>query len=166
MIKTYSQDGDGNRTPYTDASKKMAKQRAENILRKLQSGEDFDTLAQTYNEESSITVSFGKGEKPKALEDAAFDLGNGEISSLIETDDGYYILKCISTLDREQTDANKQKIMEKRKEEAFSQIYDEFLQTQIRNLNEKLWKEISFIHDEAVTTKTFFDVYNEKLGSL
>lgn len=166
MIKTYSQDGDGNRTPYTDASKALAKQRAENILRKLQSGEDFDTLAQTYNEESSITVSFGKGEKPKAIEDAAFDLGNGEISSLIETDDGYYILKCISTLDREQTDANKQKIMEKRKEEAFSQIYDEFLQTQIRNLNEKLWKEISFIHDEAVTTKTFFDVYNEKLGSL
>jgi len=40
------------------------------------------------------------------------------------------------------------------------------LQTQIRNLNEELWKEISFIHDEAVTTKTFFDVYNEKLGSL
>ena len=71
MIKTYSQDGDGNRTPYTDASKALAKQRAENILRKLQSGEDFDTLAQTYNEESSITVSFGKGEKPKALEDAA-----------------------------------------------------------------------------------------------
>ena len=166
MIKTYSQDGDGNRTPYTDASKEMAKQRAEKILRKLQSGEDFDTLAQTYNEESSITVSFGKGEKDKALEDAAFDLGNGEVSSLIETDDGYYILKCISTLDREQTDANKQKIMEKRKEEAFSQIYDEFLQTQIRNMNEKLWKEISFIHDEAVTTKTFFDVYNEKLGSL
>ena len=84
----------------------------------------------------------------------------------METSEGFYLLKCISTLDREQTDANKIAIVEKRQQEAFETQYNEFVGTLVRNLNDQLWDEVSLLHDERVNTSDFFDVYNETFGSI
>ncbi len=160
FIKTYALDGNGERVPYSQEGKKAARKKILEINRMIRDGEDFDELAARYSEDGQLTVSLRKGEKETAYEEAVFQLGNGEISEIVETESGYYLLKCISTLDREQTDQNKKTIIEQRKEEAFSKIYDEFMLTKIRNLNDELWEQISFIRDESVTTTTFFDVYN------
>ena len=89
------------------------------------SGEyDFTTLAGKYNEEKDIRCSVKKGQVQKVLEDAIFNLQTEEISQVIESDYGYHIVKCISTYDKEETDANKLVIIEQRKKEAFSQEYD------------------------------------------
>lgn len=160
-VKTFALDGNGKRTEYTKEGKELAKDKARTVYNKLKNGEDFDQLATTYNEGQSITISFGKDEVNKTLEEAAFNLGTDEISPLIETEDGYYILKCISTLDRDQTDLNKEKILKERKEQAFSQVYEQFQASQIRNFNEELWESVHFVHNLDISTKTFFDVYNE-----
>ena len=86
---------------------------------------------------------------------------NPEISDIVETSYGYHIIKCISTFNREETDANKVKIVEKRKEEVFGQEYEAFVTTLTRNLNEELWESISLIHDDKVTTMDFFETYNK-----
>ena len=96
-----------------------------------------------------------------ALEEAAFNLGTGEISGIVETKSGYHIIKCISTFDRAETDANKVKIVEQRKKEVFGQEYDTFVKSLTRNLNEEAWGEVAFIHDPQVKTADFFDVYGE-----
>jgi foldase protein PrsA len=166
FLKTYAFDGEGNRTEYTDAAKRSEEEKIHNIKKQLTDGEDFDTLAARYNDGAQNTVSFRKGEVDAALEKAAFDLGNGEISDVIETEDGYYLLKCISTLDREQTDANKEKISQERKEEAFTNIYDEFVKTQIRKLNEDVWDQITFVDDDNVTTSQFFAMYDKYVGDM
>lgn len=160
FIKTYALSGVGEKVPYTEESREAAFDKIKNIQKMLREGESFDELATRYSEDGQLTVSLRKGEMDPAYEDVAFELGNDEVSGIIETEDGYYIIKCISTLDREQTDQNKEKIMEQHKEEAFSAIYDEFMLTQIRNLNDELWEQVGFIHDENCTTTTFFDVYN------
>ncbi len=160
FIKTYALDGTGNRISYTEESRQAAFDKIKNIQKMLRDGEDFDELAARYSEDGQLTVSFRKGEKETEYEEVAFDLGNDEVSGIIETESGFYLIKCISTLDREQTDQNKEKIMEDRKEEAFSAIYDEFMLTQIRNLNDELWEQVEFVHDEKCKTTTFFDVYN------
>ena len=49
-------------------------------------------------------------------------------------------------LDREETDANKLKIVEERKREVFGQEYDSFVNTLVRQLNDKLWDEITLSH--------------------
>ena len=61
--------------------------------------------------------------------------------------------------DREQTDENKVKIVERRKKEAFSREYEEFIGTLTKALNEELWNEVELIKDDNVATSDFFEIF-------
>lgn len=164
LFKTYIKDGAGNRVDYSDSMKEEIYKIAEGVYEKAISGEEsFTELAREYSGDATIRYSFGKGELDPVFEEAAFRLGTDEISEIVETSTGYEIIKCISTFDVEETDANKIKIVEKRKNEAFGNTYDAFVATLVRNLNETLWEEISLIESDMVSTDSFYDVYNEHL---
>ena len=159
-IRTWALDNDGNRVPYSETAKKAAYDKACEIRELAVDGEhDFTELASKYSEDSNITHSFGKGEMDNAYETAAFLLETDEISQVVETETGYHIIKCLNTFNREETDANKQKIVEERRKEVFGQEYDRFVETLVRNLNQKLWDEIALLHDKEITTANFFEVY-------
>lgn len=127
----------------------------------LDGTQSFEELAETYNQAEELTISFGKGEVEEALENAGFNLDTGGISQVIEASGGYHLMKCISTFNREETDANKVKIVEKRRKEAFDQVYDSFVENLASQMNEKIWEQIAFIREEGVTTSDFFRVYAE-----
>lgn len=160
FFATASTDMDGNLKPYSESSIQSAYEKACEVRDLAVDGEhDFTELASKYSDDSEITYSFGKGEAESAYEEAAFNLATDEVSQVVKCERGYYIIKCINTLDREETDANKLKIVEERKREVFGQEYDSFVNTLVRQLNNKLWDEITLIMDEQVTTDNFFDVY-------
>ena len=164
LVKTYSLDDEGNRVAYSTQDKTEAYEKAIEIQAKAVSGEhDFEELAAQYSEDDTITYSFGKGEMDQAFEDAAFQLETDAISGVVESEAGYHIIKCITTFDREETDANKIKIVEQRRNKAFGEEYNVFVATLVKQLNEKLWSEITLIHDSQVTTSDFFDVYSEHI---
>lgn len=134
---------------------------AEDIRNRLNQGEDFYTLASSYSDDKVITHTFGKGMTDQAVEDCAFNLSVDETSQVIKGTEGYYILHCISTLDRKETDANKEKIVTQRKKEAFNQVYGSFANEQVKQLNEELWESITMAHDGQVMTSSFFDIYEK-----
>ena len=80
---------------------------------------------------------------------------------MIETAEGFHIIKCISTFDREQTDLSKIKIVETRRRERFAQEYDAFAETLTHQLNTKLWNEITMEHDRKVGAKDFYEIYEK-----
>ena len=161
LLKTYALDGTGKKIDYTQKAKEDACDTAYEVWKKAVDGADFDELIRHYSEDDRSTYSFGKGEMDPEFEKAAFNLATGEVSSVIETEYGYHIIKCISTFDKEETDSNKVKIIEQRKEEVFGVEYDDFVNTLTRRLNEELWESVRFIHDANVNTSDFFDVYKE-----
>lgn len=162
LIVTYALDGTGKKIEYTQSAKEEARRQAEEILKQAREEDsDFEELVLQYSEGDKGTFSFGKGETDPVFEEAAFNLGNGEISDIVETEYGYHIIKCISTFNREETDANKVKIVEKRRKEVFGQEYDAFVTSLTRTLNEELWENVSFIENNEVSTKDFFDIYNK-----
>lgn len=164
LLKTYTTDGAGKRVAYTEELKRNVYQRACDIREQAVSGEqNFLDLASRYSEDATVTYSFGKGEMDIAFEEAAFSLETDEISQVVETESGYHIIKCINTFDREQTDANKLEIVEERRREVFGQEYDAFVEKLNREINEKLWQQVNFVHDDNVTTSNFFDVYDKYL---
>jgi foldase protein PrsA len=160
IIRTCTIGGDGRIVEYSQNSKEQAYLRALEIHGLATDGQhDFAELAAEYSEEETVTYSFGKGEMETVVETEAFQLETGEISPVVEAKSGYHIMKCVSTFNREETDANKLKIVEQRKKEVFGQEYDEFVSRIARKLNEPLWEEITFLRDSQVTTSSFFDVY-------
>ena len=163
LIKNYDIDWNGNKRPLSISANKAARKKIQDIKDMLDAGEDFDKLAEKYNEDDETNYSFGKNTMPRAFEDAAFDLAKDEISDIVETDYGYHIIKCVSTFDRDETDANKLKILQQRKNDAFNQVYGEFVATLYSNFNEKLWDSMDFQGASEVTTTNFFDIYNEHL---
>lgn len=165
LIKTYSLNENKEAVPYSEMDKREAYQRALEAYRRAQNGEEFASLIAEYSEDENGTYSFGKGSVEQAFEEAAFNLGTGEISGIVETAQGYHIIKCISTFDRDETDRNKMKIVEQRRKEVFNEEYSGFVEGLTRNIDQELWDSIGFIEDSAVTTGSFFEVYHSILDS-
>ena len=161
LVKTYRVDENGTRIEYTDEEKKSALSRIAQIRQKLNDGVAFEVLAADYNEDVKDEYSFGRGVMPPEFEEAAFNLGEGEVSDIVETDYGYHLIYCVTTFNPEETDANKEKIVEKRKQEAFDQVYNSFVTTLTSNLNKPLWDSIHYDPDGPVTTTSFFEIYDK-----
>lgn len=75
-----------------------AKAKAEEVLAKVNAGEDFATLAKQYSQDTTASAGgdlgfFAKGKMVPEFETAAFALKAGEVSGLVKTVYGYHIIK-------------------------------------------------------------------------
>ncbi|MCR4895958.1 MAG: peptidylprolyl isomerase [Lachnospiraceae bacterium] len=157
---TVFRDAGGNVNSYDDQKKQEIYRQAMQVRSMAMDGNDFGQLASTYSDDDNYSISVGNGSLDPVLDEAAFSMETDEISSVLETENGYYILRCVSTLDREETDANKLAIVEQRRQEAFESEYDTFVEGVIRNLNTPLWESVEAPEDDALTTSDFFRVYD------
>jgi peptidyl-prolyl cis-trans isomerase C len=84
----------------TEAAKKVARAKAEEVLRKARSGEDFAALARTYSDDASKQHGgdlgfFPRGQMVPAFETVAFALQPGQTSDIVETPFGFHVIKVI-----------------------------------------------------------------------
>lgn len=163
LFRNYGLDKDGNKVEWEYIDQLRAKAKCRKVLEQIQEGADFDEMADKYNEDDEATYSFMKGTMPESFEEAAFSLGTDEVSGIVETEYGYHIIKCISTFDQAETDANKLKIVQERKNEVFNSVYTEFVKTVYSNLNTQLWESLDFEANPEVTTVNFFDLFGENI---
>ena len=84
----------------SDKSKEAeAKTKAEDVLKKLNAGGDFATLAKQYSQDTGSAPqggylgAFKRGQMVKEFEDAAFSLKAGETSGLVRSQYGYHIIR-------------------------------------------------------------------------
>lgn len=164
LLKTYTIDEEGNREELDAISGSKVLEKAEEILEEALDGENFETLISKYSEDSKSTYSFGIGDMEEAFEEAAFALATDEISKVVRTSHGYHIIKCISTLDREQTDLNKEKLLVSRKQEVFGNTYNQFVANLTKQENTELVNSITKPDMAVVDTAELFTIYESKLG--
>ena len=83
----------------SDKDKKAAKKKAEGILKRVKSGEDFAKLAAEVSDDPGSKQKggelgfFPRGRMVKSFEEAAFALKPGEVSGVIQTQYGYHIIE-------------------------------------------------------------------------
>ena len=164
LVKTYTENADGSRTEFDESRKAEAKTRAQAIRDEIQNGMDnflgitFSAYISKYNEDSVSTYTIAKGDVDSAFEEAAFGQQVGTISDVVETKDGYRIIKPIATSDEASLESNKEAILQKRLEEAYDQAYDSYVSGMDCQLNEDRWNQIALCEDPEVTTDRFFEV--------
>lgn len=145
----------------TDGDSEKAKAEAEKILKRAKNGEDFSLLMDLNPDDVQGTLTFGRDDMPEAYVDAAFNLEDGQISDVIQTDEGCYVLQCVCHFERELTDSNKEKISKERKDTAFHKVYDSFIKDLSSKFNDEVWNKVTLVKDDSIVTTSFFDVYNE-----
>lgn len=123
---------------------------------------DFGNLSLTYHEAGDYDVYMTRGSYPEAVERAAYDLSDGEVSSMIETEDGYYFVKCLSKYEKELTEENKVAIQKQRQRADFDQKYQEYITEVDDELNEEVWEAFTLEGADAVTTDQFFRIFDEQ----
>ncbi len=132
---------------------------AKEALDLINSGEEsFEAVAAKFSADSELSYTFGRGEMPEKIEQAAFSLDKDAVSDVIETDSGYHILKCVSDFDVEMTQINKENILKNERKRVFDETYEAFLPGLTKILNKNLVDSIKLIDDQEVTTDSFFDV--------
>lgn len=161
LVKTHRLDENGNKVEFGPDEKKSALAIISGVKARIDSGESFEVLAADYNEDTNSEYSFGRGVMPQEFEDAAFNLGVGEVSDIVETEYGYHLIQCVSTFNPEETELTKVKIVEQRRQEAFEEVYQAFVPTLISNLNKPLWDSISFDKNMGITTTSFFEIFDK-----
>ncbi len=87
-----------NSEPISISGRDAARARAEDLLKRVKAGENFDDLMNKYSEDPGLKsnpdgYTFARGEMIKEFEDAAFSTKLGGISNVIQTVYGFHIIK-------------------------------------------------------------------------
>lgn len=125
----------------TDSIKAQAEEFAENV----KEGSDFSDYAEEQGLEVTTVTFDSESTNPDAgVIEAADQLDKGEVSDVIETDAGCYVVKVTSLLDREATEAEKETIIEQRKSDLYTETCEGWLDDVEIDVNESEWKKIDF----------------------
>lgn len=134
---------------------------ANQILNRVRAEEDFEALAAEYSDDKQIVKNYARGAVDANFEEILFAMDAGDVSDVIETEEGYHIVKCISTMDYEATQANKLVLAEQRKREAFSEAYTEIATNTHSQFRDKQWEKLTLNEEIHSTDANFFDIYDE-----
>ncbi|RMG18129.1 MAG: hypothetical protein D6729_07505 [Deltaproteobacteria bacterium] len=125
-----------------DAAREAARKKAEELLARVKAGEDFAKLATEYSMDPGSKDKggdlnwFGPGVMAKPFEEAAFALGPGEVSDVVETRFGYHIIKV-----EEVQEATKKSLDEVKEEVAKNLLIDEIAREKAREKAEEILAE-------------------------
>jgi foldase protein PrsA len=125
--------------------------------------EDFLTLAETYSKHSWIEGKVYRGELPEEVDAAAFMLTTGEISKVINCDEGLYLIKCMNNYEKELTAKHREELIETWKREMFKTEYDRYVQNLYMRVNENIWESIDLSYTAPKGNTSFYACYDEFL---
>ena len=140
--------------------------KASDVAAKLERGDDFASVANNYNELSSIQTTVARDELPKEVEEVAFNLDNGQTSSMIQAGKGFYFIKCLNKYNEELTEANKSNIVGKREKEAFDDVYNQFVAGLNSSINKDMWDELTLDTTDGIQTDSFFEIFEKHCGEI
>lgn len=133
-----------------DDVKKKAREKAEEVLKKIKAGEDFAKLAMDYSDDPGSKAKggdlgfFEKGKMFKAFDEAAFKLNPGEVSDIVETAYGFHIIKLDEKKKEEiqPYESVKDKVMTMAKDEIKAEKMKEYLSQVMKQADIKIFPEV------------------------
>lgn len=155
LFSYTSTDDSGNSTELTDEEKEELKTTAQSLADRSAAGEDFAAVASELGAEAQTATFDSESTSPSEDLVAAADAlqNEGDVTGLVETDSGIYVAELTSLLDREATDAEKETIVEQRRQDQYDSLLEEWKDAVEIEVNDRVWDKVDFI-DQGVTVVT------------
>lgn len=163
--KVYSAIVDNVDVEISDAEAKVIKvesiykkdlSQIQTLMEQINAGGDFKTIAAENTEADQVEYQFGRGDMVAEFEDAAFALSNGQVSGIVQTEEGYYIIKCVNDYMESETQVNKQKILKEYQMKVFNETYQPFVEKMSLEFNDNVWKTFSVENMEHINVNNFY----------
>lgn len=119
-----------------DGSKKKYKEVKE-MRKQAKKARDFLAYAQSHTEGEETQITFGSGDMSEEFTNAAMALATGQISNIVETSDGYYVIYCVNDNEAELTLQKKEKMIAEAQQANFEKQYNDWAanyQIEVSNL--------------------------------
>lgn len=148
-------DDSGNTTELTDEEKESLKTDAQSLVDRVNAGEDISTVAEEFGQTAYDLTFDSESTSPNEDLIAAVDAFDteGQVTDVIEADDGLYVGWLTSFLDRDATDQKKETIIEERRQEQYDSLLEEWRNDTDIQVDEKVWDKVDF-EDTGVTIIT------------
>lgn len=148
-------DDSGNTTELTDEEKESLKTDAQSLVDRVNAGEDISTVAEELGQTAYDLTFDSESTSPNEDLIAAVDAfeTEGQVTDVIEADDGLYVGRLTSLLDRDATDQKKTSIVEERRQEQYDSLLEEWRNDTDIKVDENVWDKVDF-EDTGVTIIT------------
>lgn len=140
FLQSYYEDADGNRTPYTSDDMRTLWTKAEGFRKEAVAAKDFYTYAKTVTTANTLEMVVGRADLPSKSRSAAFALKKGEISEVVEEEDGLYIFFCAEEKDELATQAAEEEKIAELSKAYFDSLYERWVNNIKIEINEALWE--------------------------
>ena len=120
----------------------------------------FAREAKQYSEDNVFEKILKKNEATKTYEKSAFNLSNSEISSIIHDGKDYYLVYCVNSYLKTETEKNKEEIIKNAQQTYFNHKYSKYLKDIDVDFNDDQAKKIKLSTDENVKAVNLMTVYN------
>lgn len=162
FVKKYYYDENNNEKQLDSEGVEAARKIIEEANEKIKTGTDFSLIAKEYSDDTIYEYEFGRGEMEQNFENAAFSLENGEISDIVESEKGFYIIKCLNSYEELKTEENKVELLKKYKNKAFHDMYEPFMAEQTYEYNDKEYNNID-IDSLVLNNNKLYEIYSQYL---
>ena len=139
----------------TDEEKSALKETADEFQRATANGEKtFAEAAEAAGVEVSTMTFDAESVAPNSDLIAQADaLGEGQVTNIVETDEGYYVAQVTSLFDREATDAEKTSIISERQQTLYSDLCEQWIEEAEIKEYDDVWAKVDF-EKKGVTIKS------------
>jgi foldase protein PrsA len=144
-VPTVTEDEQGVVTPFSEAEKVNALKKAKELLENAKETDNFLQFAESNSSKEEVEKTFGKADKGISFSEEAFKLKTGELSDIVKTDEGYYILYCVSDYDEDATLEKKESIIATRQNKSFQNLFKEWSSKEEVKIKEKVWSTIRLV---------------------
>ena len=102
-----------------------------------------------------------RGQMDPDVETAVFALATGEVSPVLDTDEGYVIYKCTDSYDEAASNANKTKLLAEHRDQVFNEYLDSYLKEHQALFNDQAWEKLSISGYQGAASANFYTIYQQ-----
>lgn len=162
FISTMKLDENGVAVPLDNRDLAEKKELADYVAALAKDNKDFVALAKEYSDDAQDTLTLGRGMYDIDFENAAFLLESGQVSDVVETSYGLYVIKCSNDNVESDYETRKAAIIEYRRRNAFVDVYQKYAEKLECSYNDDVWDNI-LIDTNAYGKGNLFDVISTQL---